>query len=208
MQEIWDKYKLWICLGVAAVAVLVFAVPRARAEGISGAPSSIAGPVSFLGTGTFSGIGVEAYGSWVNADTDTSPISLGSTAYTVGGALSAGMQFGSIVVEGFGEYGFVYGDLRDIGGVDRQYAAGGRLGYLVNPQTMIYAVGAKSWIETDAGTVDGWQYGGGVQYRIGNSQWFGRAEYRHGEYDTKDILCVDAVTDTVTVGLTYKFPVK
>lgn len=201
----WIKENRWLAIvaGLALAAlVFVFWPKGARADTITkGSPVAI-GQVA---NATWSGIGIGVYGAYINADTDTSPFSEGSTGTGLGGAVTASVQMGQIVVEGFGEYGWVFGDLKDALGVNTEINLGGSVGYLVNASTKVYVLGAKSWVDTDAGSVDGWQAGGGIQTRLPNSALFLKLEYRHGWYNTEDILCVDSTADVVRVGLDYKF---
>jgi len=89
--------------------------------------------------------------------------------------------------------------------VDAQWAVGGRIGWLVNPQTLTYfsggyteahlnGVGEFFFADGDflgralpSATVKGWFLGGGVEYQSGwipNLTW--KTEYRLSEYDRID----------------------
>jgi opacity protein-like surface antigen len=188
---------------VGALMVLVmsaFAMP-AMADSLPNRGAVAAGEPAGVKWG---GIGVGVYGSWINGQLDTgSPINIGSDGTALGGQLSYGLQAGSFVAEVFGEYGFLFGNLKTLG-ADAEYALGGKAGILMNPSTLVYGLGAKSWIDTDTGlgTIDGWQFGGGVAVKLPSTPLFVSMEYRRGLYEIQGI---DANTDTVRLGLTYKF---
>jgi opacity protein-like surface antigen len=206
-MRIWDKM-------IAAVGAVLFmagyCISPAGAADKGGDKSS---PLGFLPIGeavkanSWSGLSIGGYGTWVNADTDTSPISIGSTGYTAGGTIAASLQMGSFVGEVFGDYGWFFGDLKDIG-AEREMALGGRLGVLLNQNTLLYGVGAKSWVETEGGTIDGWQYGLGAKMRFASTPTVLSLEYRHGEYEAGGVLPIDLTTDTVRLGISYQFNAK
>jgi outer membrane immunogenic protein len=111
----------------------------------------------------------------------------------------------------------------------------GRLGVLVTPATLLYAVGGASWIDVEANTTcslaggfclaarsqtnettrGGYTLGGGVETMLmGN--WMARAEYRFADYGKIDntffagtldrfTVSEDLRTHTAKVGLAYKF---
>lgn len=158
------------------------------------------------------------------------------------------IQFAGRWVAGiFADYDFahasgtadLYSALQDSGfkGNLRQnsaWAVGGRLGYLVSPQTMLYATGGytEAHFETatfakDSGgiptnpvlpgqTFGGWFAGIGTEARL-VSNWYARLEYRYAEYDSHAAqipLPPGPLIDrgefkpsiqTVRAGLTYKF---
>ena len=70
MQYYLDKYKLWICLGLVAVGVLVFVVPRARAEGISKAGLVPIGEVAAAAGADWNGVYLGLHAGWANTDID------------------------------------------------------------------------------------------------------------------------------------------
>ena len=196
---------------VLAVVLGLFAIGGARAEGIgkggkvadAGATLVPAAEVSkAMG---WTGIGVGAYGSWHNADLDLgpAPITLGSTGYSYGLTASASVQLGQFVLEAFGDYGWVQGDLRDIG-VNREMAVGGRAGFLATPNTLVYVLGAKAWAETDWKTIDGWQYGAGMQVRFASTPTYLSLEYRKTDWDVDLPAGLDLSSDTVRAAVTYK----
>jgi outer membrane immunogenic protein len=114
---------------------------------------------------------------------------------------------------------------------DSAWSVGARLGVLSSPSTLWYITGgytqlqldhSASFFGLDALTVsrdrdlDGWFVGGGVDTRLGASNWFLRLEYRFTEFDTGslrvgDDLDFDMRVDTeleahtARLTLTYKF---
>jgi hypothetical protein len=198
-----DTIKLAIVAALMAVLAYVgVGMGLARAEGIGKASPVPVGEVARASTWT--GVGIGVYGAWLNADADVGPFNIGMNAPSAGISVSIGAKMGAFVLEGFGEYGWVFGDLHDLG-VDNEMAAGIRAGFLVSPQTLVYAVGAKAWIDTSAGMFDGWQYGGGVKMHMKGTPTFLSLEYRRAEYD---IHGLDVTADTVRAGFTYQFGLK
>jgi hypothetical protein len=192
---------------LAALAVAILATGYchdARADGLPKSGIMPIGEVAKAGASSWTGVGIGAYGAWLNADADVGPFNIGLNGQAAGITASIGAKMGAFVIEGFGEYGWVFGDLHDLG-VDNEMAAGIRAGFLVSPQTLVYAVGAKAWIDTSAGMFDGWQYGGGVKMHMKGTPTFLSLEYRRAEYD---IHGLDVTADTVRAGFTYQFGLK
>lgn len=110
------------------------------------------------------------------------------------------------------------------------WAAGGRIGWLVTPQTLSYVnggytaarfsdtnlgnfiSGAPSGFSTPGFTANGWFLGGGVEASVAPN-WFWRTEYRYAYYGNKVIAESPAFLDinfkptvqTVTSQIVYKF---
>ena len=115
------------------------------------------------------------------------------------------------------------------------FAVGGRAGWLVLPDLLPYVsagytqayygatnmvttfVGAATPFSTPGFTTGGWFIGGGAEYRL-TPDWSVRGEYRHAEYDGKDIVdtCTGCggpqstirfhpSTDTFVASVVYKF---
>lgn len=126
---------------------------------------------------------------------------------------------------------FFAGDLKQ----RSAWAMGGRIGYLVTPQTLAYATGGYTQAEFETAnfvpasavgaantpivpgqTFDGWFAGAGVETQV-SSNWYARLEYRYAEYDSKRVLipipptAVSNIGDlspsvqTVRAGISYKF---
>lgn len=190
-------------LAVLAVIAVGYCVP-AKADGL---PKSGLLPIGeAVKANSWTGFGVGIYGSGINADTDTTP-SIGLTGQSAGGMLSASAQMGSFVLEGFGTYGWMFGDLKDLG-VDAEMSVGARACVLANQQTAFCAMGAKAWLDTEAGMINGWQLGGGVKFRFQNTPTELALEYVHSTYDTAGILGVDTTSDAIRAVLTYRFGTK
>jgi outer membrane immunogenic protein len=137
----------------------------------------------FFGTGQFV-IGVLADGYWANMKGDRTSVFANADGF--GGTSFSGQEK-----------------------IDSQWAVGGRIGWLVNPQTLTYFSGGYTearltgvgdfftpvccFSPTNLGvslpsrTVHGWFLGGGVEYQSGwipNLTW--KTEYRFSEYDRAD----------------------
>lgn len=84
------------------------------------------------------------------------------------------------------------------------WTAGGRLGYLLAQDTMLYGLGGytRSWKNSD---VDAYLLGAGLEQRLGLG-WSAKLEYRHHFIDTGTFLG-DATADSVRLGVAYKFNV-
>ncbi len=125
-------------------------------------------------------------------------------------------QFGSFVGGVFFDYDFdsVNGDITaNVGktsykaswSLNDSWSAGGRLGYLVNPSTLAYALAA--YTEADYSlpkglsnpTRDGYTVGGGLETKLGGN-WFVKAEYRFTQLNT--VTLYDHASTWKTVKLT------
>jgi outer membrane immunogenic protein len=92
----------------------------------------------------------------------------------------------------------------------------GRLGYLVTPQTLLYATGGVAWqnvqltstcvsvacdffgltpaIITGSATKAGWTAGGGIETAL-FGHWLARAEYRYADYGSSSFTVARSATD-------------
>ena len=117
---------------------------------------------------------------------------------------------------------FGYGDVN----VGRDIYVGARVGYVVAPQTLLYAKGGYTNAKLDAQLVDGssaddagfkldgWRVGAGVERKFGTNV-YGKLEYRYSnyedakfEYDTgasTGSFDVDTDRHQVLVGVGYRF---
>jgi hypothetical protein len=196
--------KLKIALAGAAVALVAgYCIPTAKADGPTKTASILPDIPGVTAKGGWTGLGVGVYGSYLNADTDTVP-SIGLTGQSAGGTVSGSLQVGSMVFDVFGTYGWMFGDLKDLG-VDNEMSLGGRACVLATQQTAFCAVGAKLWIDTEAGNINGWQYGGAVKFRPQGTALELALEVLHSEYDTAGVLGVDTTSDSARLILTYRF---
>jgi hypothetical protein len=195
-----DKIK--VAALIVAVAVLTAWCNQAHADGLPKGGSIL--PIGEVAkAGSWTGLGLGFYGSYINADTDTVP-SIGLTGQSAGGMLSASLQMGSFVLEGFGTYGWMFGDLKDLG-VDNEMSLGGRACVLATQQTAFCATGAKLWLDTEAGNINGWQYGGAVKFRPQGTALELTFEVLRSEYDTEGVLGVDTTSDSARLVLSYRF---
>jgi hypothetical protein len=182
-----DKIK--VAALIVAVAVLTAWCNQAHADGLPKGGSIL--PIGeAVKAGSWSGLGLGVYGSHIKG-TDDVPSTAGLT-------LSATLQFGSLVLEGFGDYGLGFGDLDGL----KEAAIGVRLGYLLTPNAMIYGLGAKAWDISSDDTANKWQYGGGVAYRFSGTPTEVKIEYRRSEYDGGD------ATDALLAILSFRLNAK
>lgn len=112
---------------------------------------------------------------------------------------------------------------------DNAWSVGGRLGWLATPGSLVYATAGyteaqfEAFADLDSGvgfdsfsrdkTFQGYFVGGGIDTRLGTSNWFARLEYRFTEFDSESIIELDEFTTvdvepsmhTGRLTLTYKF---
>jgi len=188
------------------------------------------------------------YGAFTNTELPSTTNNIFPHAATTAGGkggfatIAAGydLQFASRWVAGvFADYDFsdIKGESIRFGeGVTARkltssWAAGGRVGYLVSPGSLLYASAGYSqaefentrkgfrggpWGSETGSRHDGWFVGAGIEALLG-SNWFGRVEYRYAEYDTQrssvlsDVGVLRSYNDstpaiqTVRAGILYKF---
>lgn len=153
----------------------------------------------------WTGLGFGAYGSMLNGDVDLGPINLGANGNEAGLALSYDVAMGAFLIGAGVEYGRVFGDLHNIG-VDANLAVFGRAGVFATASTLMYLRVGRSRLDTAAGNLDGWQWGGGFEIKMPTAPVFLKLEALKGTYDLSDIggPPVDAEITTVRLGVTYK----
>lgn len=136
-----------------------------------------------------------------------------------------------------GDYPTYFFDQFNVGPLKQTsaWAVGGRLGYLVTPQTLFYGTGGYTQTKIDSAvltrstlasnpteavipgqTYEGWFVGAGVENQL-SSNWYARLEYRYAEYDREQLLSANPPTfvvntigfkptsQTVRAGVSYKF---
>jgi hypothetical protein len=197
-----NRDKIAAFLVAAAFAIVCWIAP-AKADGL---PKSAFLPLGEVAkSGSWTGVSVGGYGAWNNVDADFgAPINIGQTGPSAGVTIAGSIQAGQFVAEIFGDYGWVFGDLGDLG-INNEMALGGRAGVLWG-QAFVYALGAKAWADTDGGTFEGWQYGGGIQIRLPSTPTFVSLEYRRTDWDVSGPL--DVSSDSVRAIVSWKFGSK
>ncbi|MEZ0244275.1 MAG: outer membrane protein [Sphingomonas sp.] len=131
--------------------------------------------------------------------------STGNTGAFAGGVIGYDHQSGNLVLGIEGEATLSTTE-RCVAGIcnnaGRDLYAGGRVGYVVGGNTMIYAKGGytngRLALPMGTQTLDGWRAGGGVETNITGST-FVRAEYRYSGY------AADAHKHQGTVGVGVRF---
>lgn len=209
-----------------AVAVLAMAfATSARAEW----QGCYAGAgVGYSMTDTSTSVDEKGFGSIVGLD--------GLAGQGVTGSLLAGcdMRLNNFVLGVFGDYAWMNGndakvtgelgsELSDLVGTnkfigfDNQWTVGGRLGYVITPGIMTYALIGYTQADVSglatfvADNFSGVSYGGGVEFDIGRG-WYGQLEYRYTDFDAKSLalgsdasVTVDPDEQQVRAALLYRF---
>lgn len=132
---------------------------------------------------------------------------LGAKGQMLGGTLGCDVLIGPrFVAGGFTEYGRMFGDLHKNIGVDNDWTVGARAGLLINSSTLLYGHGDWSRIDTSGPHFDGWKAGAGVEMKLpAYPQWSLDLRYSHGWYDNVASSGVNVTSDSVRLGLTWKF---
>lgn len=134
-------------------------------------------------------------------------VSEGSESGMEGGIVAGYDQllFNRVVIGVFGEYNW-----SAIDGKDYDWAAGGRLGFLIAPRVMGY--GLLGYAQADYGdvTFNGLRFGGGVEVAV-TENVFANLQYTHTDYDTETLVNTPALKidadldeDRVMAGLKIK----
>lgn len=230
--------------GMTAAALL--AVPLAAgAADLGGAPAR-SEPVVFTSPITWTGCGIGIQGGLVSSNTNTGLSSpgfgtlvsfsdLGGTGQSYGLSVTCDVQMGKIVGGIFADYNW-YNEASFTAsipwapasagfGLDKSWSVGGRLGYLLAPQTLGYGLVAYSRLDMTnvtasgfGGTVafsvpaaSGYQLGGGVEHAL-TQNWHLKLEYRYGKYETQTVtlapglnLNLEPTVQSVLLGASYRF---
>lgn len=116
------------------------------------------------------------------------------------------LQAQKLVFGGWAEYGW---DFRELGPVSVDvdgWAAGGRVGYLVTPGALAYALAGYTDLNFDIGPgsadATGWLAGGGTELDIGGGFYL-RAEYRYTRLDL-DFTTADDNVQSGRFAVVYK----
>ena len=201
-----NKSAVAIAVVAGVVAGFLFLPGRARAEGVAAKGSPIGLPT--INSGTWTGCGVGIGASFLDGEISGfgGPINVGSDGQMLDGRFLCDLQVGSFVIGGNVDYGKVFGDLETIG-ADTAWAVGGRVGPLVNANTLLFVSGGWSRLDTSAGALDGWYLGGGIETKLPNSPLYLVLEYQHRTYDLTDIggpSGLDASVDVIRAGVNIK----
>ena len=130
-------------------------------------------------------------------------VGIGTTGQLAGVAASCGTVVNKVSLDAEISYAFVYGDTKDLVGVENELRLSGLVGYMITPRIKPYV--HLDWVRLSGGDehVDGYGYGVGTQFHLDGSVW---ADVRW----THDVLDfagspVDITSDTIRVGLNFKF---
>ena len=169
------------------------------------AAMAFAGSQARAADNTFSGCGLGIYGGLVQANGDVGGgMHVGTRGQEIGGTALCDLQMGRFLVGAFVDYSKPFGSIFDLG-LRQDFTAGGRVGFVITPMTMVYVHGGRAWWETSTvGNYQGYKVGLGTELRLPTTTpLFLDARYTHATVDNTGPLKVDA--DEVRVGLTFKF---
>lgn len=202
-----------ITLGVIAAIVLltVGAIWNARAAEAAdkGGQSLLPiGEMASINAKSWSGCGIGVGGSYLDGEVSgfMGPANIGVDGQMLDVRFLCDYQAGSFVIGGNVDYGMVFGDLQTIGG-NAAWAVGGRVGPLINPNTLLFVSGGWTRADTDAGNLDGWYGGVGIETKLPNSPIFLTLEYQHRVFDLTDIGAppgFDGTVDVIRAGVAIK----
>lgn len=215
-------------VGLASIVVsLAFSAHAADIQSPRGLVVSETAAPGFGWTGIYAGL----HAGYGFANTSVSVPGLfgfsgiGANGWLVGGKVGADYQFAQRWVIGALAEGNLQGIDTTIsaGGLtvarlsgDRRWAIRARLGFLLTPETLIYATGGWSQGRTTFSllglgsaslTTNGWQIGGGIETRLAGNVFL-HAEYVHtfsnsiGQFAP---LVVKPTSGTARLGLSYRF---
>ncbi len=178
------KSYLWTLLALAA-----FAAP-AQAESKS----------------KWSGCGVGGQLGMTAAQLDMGgPVGLGSAGPAIGVTAFCDVRFNQFVTGVEASYDWNYGDLKTVG-VKNDLSLGGRAGFLLNSETLLYGHLNWSQIDTDFGKFNGYKMGPGLEVKLPGTPVYLDARYSYASYDVGSIAPgVNAETHTFRFGAKLKF---
>ena len=181
------KFKHISVAGVALFAALSFASSNAQAQWTG------------CGVGAFAGItsGLVSTGG---------PVGLGADGPQAGGLINCDYRAGAFVMGAEASYMYFFGDLDKLG-LNNDWTLTGRLGVLVNPQSLLYAHVGWGQLDVDVlGKVNHWGVGFGNEFRIPNSPLYFDMRYAYLTYDVdKWSPTLDANAHQVWAILKLKF---
>lgn len=202
----FGKYGVYTLLAAGLALIVWSFVGPARAEGVSkGSPIALPGINATSWTGCGFGVG----GSYLDGElSGVGPVNAGADGQMLDVRLLCDMQVGSFVIGGNIDYGWIFGDLNTLG-ADTTWAVGGRVGPLINPNTLLFMSGGWTRVDTSSvGNLDGYYFGGGIETKLPGSPLYFVLEYRHNVFDASDICgpdCpFDATADVIRAGVNIK----
>jgi hypothetical protein len=116
---------------------------------------------------TWTGVHVSGFGTHIMSELDFGgPVGLSANGQMVGGCAGASVQTGQLVFGGEACYGWVFGDLKDVGlqretEIEITGTGGVALGL-----AKLYGHVSWSEIRTGAGDFTGWKYGPGIEVKM------------------------------------------
>jgi outer membrane immunogenic protein len=167
--------------------------------------TAVATPAFAQDQANFQGPRVEVVGGWDHASAQGE----GKSGFVYGGGLGYDLQRGNTVfgIEGEATGSTTKETYRGVGEVKagRDFYVGGRLGYTVRPDTLLYVkagyTNARVIGETAdtriARNLDGARVGAGAEYSLGHT--FAKLEYRYSNYSD------DFSRHQVVAGIGYRF---
>lgn len=215
-------------VGLAVAAGLTIGAQASLADGLI-TPSSNPWTGLFVSTS----VGYGWSDSSQKLSFDGFPIA--STSFSADGAIgAAGVGYdwalsNNFVLGVFGDYTF--GGIDDTYSLDGQpltgrydniWSAGARAGYIVLPNTMLFATGGYTNADFEAGSdvgsesknLDGFFVGGGIERQLSDNLFF-KAEYRYSNFGTWTEACdcefgtirsdVDSEVHSIRFGIALKF---
>lgn len=131
------------------------------------------------------------------------PIGIGSSGPAIGVTGFCDVRYSNFVVGAEANYDWFYGDLSTLG-VNTDLTLGGRAGFLLNSEALVYVHLGWSQIDTDLGKFNGYKIGPGMEFKLPGTPLYADARYSYADYDTK-VPGVDAEVHTFRFGVKLKF---
>ena len=197
MHPSWNSFRTVVIsffLAIATALVIVSAfIPKAKAD---------------EPTTGFTGCGIGAYGAFVTGGVDAGGgFLIGTEGQMAGLTANCDLKTGKGVI-GLGiDYGKAFGNLDKIG-LNAEISPWARAGYLVNKDVLVYGVGAWSRLDTDFGNIDGFKFGGGIEFKLPDSPMFIDLRAMRGFYSDALSSGYDLESTVVELRATWKFGPK
>lgn len=134
------------------------------------------------------------------------PVGIGSAAPAIGSTIFCDARFGQFVAGLEASYDWFQGDLKTVG-IKNDLTLGGRAGFLVNSETLLYAHLGWSQVDTSlAGKIEGYKIGPGVELKLPNAPVYLDLRYAYASYDVSTLAPgLAAETHTFRFGAKIKF---